>query len=109
MHKSLDLCVELTAPVENLPPEVVVAIALRYAQLDLSHASDPLRDPLTPRERRDLRWYLEEYWMWPYEGFAQCGAEVEALLVEVGRRLYQAVFGSPQAMCIVQAWSSQVS
>jgi hypothetical protein len=91
MHKSLDLCIEPTASVENVPPEVVATIALRYDQLDLSHAGDPLRDPLTPRERRDIRLYLEEYWMWPYEEFAQRSAEVEALLVEVGRRLYLVV------------------
>src|SRR5947209_19937991 len=109
MNEPLDLCVTLTVPSYEAPPGVIASITLRCEELGLSHRGGLLTDPLTPRERRDLRWYLEEYWMWPYEGFAQRGKEVEALLAEVGKRLYRTVFGSPQAMSIVQAWSSRVS
>ena len=63
-----------------------------------------MNDPLTQQERDDLRWYLEEYWKWPYEGFAQRAREVEELLPKLGKRLYESVFGSRQADRIVQKW-----
>src|SRR5438874_5725461 len=108
MNVPLDLCVTLAAPPQDAPSDVIASIMLSCETLDLSHTGGLLTDPLTQRERRDLQWYLEEYWMWPYEGFSQRGKEVEALLVAVGKRLYSTVFGNPQAMCIVQAWGSQV-
>ncbi|HEV7234728.1 MAG TPA: hypothetical protein VGN15_01020, partial [Ktedonobacteraceae bacterium] len=109
MSQRLDLSVTLTSPPSEAPVGVIASSALHCELLGLSHAGDFLTDPLTQHERRDLRWYLEEYWLWPYEGFAQRGNEVEALLVEVGRRLYRSVFGSPQARNIMQQWNSQES
>ena len=73
-----------------------------------NHAGDLLKDPLTQQERNDLRWYLEEYWKWPFEGFAQHAKEVEELLPELGKRLYESVFGSRQADRIVQKWLDTV-
>src|SRR6202035_1022000 len=40
-----------------------------------------------------------------YYEFAEHGKQVEALLVDIGKRLYQAVFG--HAMSIVQPWRLQ--
>src|SRR5439155_18752708 len=77
----LDLSITLTPPPAGSPPEVLATIALQCsAPLGLSHTGDLLTDPLTPLEHEELRWYLEEYWKWPYEGFAQRGQQVEALL-----------------------------
>jgi tetratricopeptide (TPR) repeat protein len=73
----------------------------------LTHTGDQLTDPLTQPEREELRWYLEEYWKWPYEGFAQRGQQVEALLPQVGKRLYDAICGSREADRIVQDWLKQ--
>ena len=107
MSQPLDLCVTLTSPPRDAPSDVIARIALHCETLDLSHTGNLLTDPLTQRERSDLRWYLEEYWRWPYEGFAQRGKEVEQLLVAVGQRLYQIVFGNAQAAAsLVQAWRS---
>ena len=107
MSQPLDLCVTLTSPPQDAPSDIIASIALDCEMLGLSYTGDLLTDPLTQRERHDLQWYLEEYWMWPYEGFAQRGNEVEALLTEAGKRLYRTVFGSTQAMSIAQTWSSQ--
>lgn len=109
MSQLPDLYVTLTSPPSEAPVGVIASSTLRCELLGLSHEGDLLTDPLTQQERRDLRWYLEEYWLWPYEGFAQRGKEVEALLVEVGRRLYRSVFGSPQARNIMQQWNAQES
>ena len=109
MNAPLDLCVTLTEPPDEGPSGAIASIALRCEELGLSHTGGLLTDPLTPRERRDLQWYLEEYWMWPYAGFARRGKEVEALLAEVGSRLYNSVLEGPQAISMKQAWSAQPS
>jgi hypothetical protein len=41
-----------------------------------------------------MPWSVEEYWQWPFLEFATRGKHVEALLGDVGHRLYDAVFGS---------------
>lgn len=107
MNRPLDVHVTLTSPPQDVPTDVIASIALGCEALGLSYSGDSLTDPLKQSERDDLRWYLEEYWLWPYEGFAQRGKEIEALLISVGKRLYNAVFGSIQAMSIVQTWISQ--
>src|SRR2546421_6947852 len=104
MSQLLDLSITLTPPPAGSPSEVIASIALRYEKLGLNHTGDLLTDPLTQQERDELQWYLEEYWKWPYEGFAQRGRRVEALLPKTGKRLYDAVFGSREADRIVQKW-----
>ena len=53
-----------------------------------------------------MRWYLEEYWKWPYEEFAIRGQQIEALLPALGKRLYEAVFGSVKAERTFREWHS---
>jgi len=107
MSQLLDLSIMLTPPSEGSLPDTIASITLRCDALGLSHFGDLLLDPLTPQEHEDLRWYLEEYWKWPFEGFATRGKQVELLLAEIGKRLYTAVFGNPMATSIVQAWRLQ--
>ncbi len=105
MSQLLDLAITLTPPGKGKKQSKAIAsIALNCAELGLNHAGDLLHDPLTQQERNDLRWYLEEYWKWPYEGFAQHARGVEELLPKLGKRLYESVFGSRQADRIVQKW-----
>ncbi|HEY6410186.1 MAG TPA: hypothetical protein VIY29_22245, partial [Ktedonobacteraceae bacterium] len=75
----LDLAITLTPPGEA-QSGAIATIALNCAVLGLNHTGDLLKDPLTQQERTDLRWYLEEYWKWPFEGFAQHARGVEELL-----------------------------
>ena len=100
----LDLTISFTAPPESAAVEVIAAIALSCPALGLSHSGDLLRSPLDERERADLAWYLEEYWQWPYEQFLERAHGVEGLLEELGKRLYDAVFGSLPARDLVQEW-----
>ena len=109
MSQSPEMCVIFTSQAHDAPAGTIASIMVHCKTLDLSHTGDLLTDPLSEQERNDLQWYLEEYWKWPYEGFAQRGKEIEALLTEVGKRLYRIVFGSTQAMSILQACSSQLS
>ncbi len=107
MNQALDLSIMLMQPPPDSPTDVIAGITLRCDALGLSHFGDLLRDPLTQQERDDLRWYLEEYWKWPYLEFAARGRRVEALLVDVGKRLYQAVFGNSEAQALLQQWQDQ--
>src|SRR5215472_19221886 len=107
MSQVLDLSVTLTPPPVGADPAVLASITLRYDALGLSHSGDLLRDPLTKQEREDLQWYLEEYWRWPYEGFLSRGRQIEALLPQIGKRLYESLFGSKEADRIVQKWLAE--
>ena len=71
-------------------------------------------DPLDGGEARllswaaaaeDLRWYLEDYWKWPYGGFAARARGVEAMLGRLGRHLYRQVFAAE--VNVVGAWRMQ--
>src|SRR5260221_2548624 len=103
----LDLCIALVPPPPGAPPETIATIELRCDQLGLQYAGDVLTDPLTSRERENVRWYLEEYVEWPYEQFLERGKKIEASLAEFGKRLYPAICASPGAMGLVQAWRLQ--
>src|SRR5712691_5729388 len=107
MVQLLDLSIMLNEPPQGSPPEVIASIALQCDPLGFSHTGDLLQDPLNQKERDDLRWYLEEYWKWPYLEFASRGRQIEMLLIEVGKRLYHAVFGSVEAQTLVQKWQKQ--
>src|SRR5205823_6682141 len=105
MSQLLDLSITLTPPPAGSPPEAIASITLGCsAPLGLSYSGDLLTDPLTQQERANLRWYLEEYSDWPYEQFLERAKQIEALLPEIGKRLYDNVFGSLKADRILQAW-----
>jgi len=104
MNQPLDLCIALTPPPDGASSGILASVTLNCELLGLSHAGELLADPLTPQEREDLRWYLEEYPKWPFEGFLERGRWVEQRLPVIGRRLYRAVFGSSGARQIMQAW-----
>src|SRR2546425_173826 len=102
MDQPLDLCITLVPPPVDAAPEAIAGIELRCDQLGLQHKGDILKDPLTVKDRENVSWYFEEYWKWPYEQFLERGKKIEASLPEFGRRLYQVVCGSPEAMSVVQ-------
>ncbi len=109
MNQLLDICLTLTPPPAERCAGTIAHVELRCDELGLSQPVNlqPLNDPFTPQERDELVWYLEHYWQWPYEEFARRGQQVEQLLTDVGKRLYAAVFGAPQAQGIVQPWRLQ--
>lgn len=104
MNQPLDLSIHLLPPPAGSPAEVLASIALRFDFTGLAHKGDVLLNPLTPQERENLRWYLEEYAEWPYEQFLQRARKIEAILPELGKRLYHTVFASAGALSLVQAW-----
>src|SRR5437763_7722802 len=109
MSQLLDLSITLTPPPAGSPPEAIASIGLRCDPQGLAHSGDLLSDPLTQQERANLRWYLEEYSDWPYEQFLERAKQIEGLLPEIGKRLYDNVFGSLKADRILQAWRLEKS
>src|SRR6266571_1752900 len=104
----LDLSITLTKAPQEAPAEAIARISLRCDTLGLTpYEEDLLTDPLTEQERKELRWYLEEYPLWPYYEFAERAKLIEALLPEIGKRLYKALFGSFGAISTLQAWRLQ--
>src|SRR6266704_1014205 len=104
MQQPLDLSVLLTAPPQGAPPDVLASVTVQCDELGMGWAGGVLLDPVARQERDELRWYLSEYWKWPYLGFAERGKRIESLLPRVGQRLYEAVFRHAEAGDIVRAW-----
>lgn len=102
-----NLYIVLTPLPPDAPPNVIATFALFDHESRQSPINGLLLDPLSPNEHKSLYWYLEEYWKWPYLEFATRGRQVEALLVEVGQRLYRAAFGSVPAQDLVKQWLKQ--
>jgi tetratricopeptide (TPR) repeat protein len=60
--------------------------------------------PLGVLEAEELRWYLEEYFVWPVGQFKKRAARVEAKLPKWGRELYQTSLALPVSQEAFAAW-----
>ncbi|MBV8857162.1 MAG: tetratricopeptide repeat protein [Acidobacteria bacterium] len=60
--------------------------------------------PLGLLEAEELRWYLEEFYVWPIGIFQERAARVEERLPEWGRALYDAALAPQAAQETLQAW-----
>src|SRR5690242_8117556 len=106
MNQMLDLHLTLRAPPAGAAPETIASLEVRCDALGLSPVSGLLSDPLKDGEREQLRWYLEEYWKWPFEQFKERAKGIERLLGEIGQRFYQQLSFNTNADRILQAWST---
>jgi tetratricopeptide (TPR) repeat protein len=60
--------------------------------------------PLGVIEAEELRWYLEEFYVWPIGIFQERAARVEARLPEWGQDLYRAALAPDTAREALSAW-----
>lgn len=60
--------------------------------------------PLGAIEAEELRWYLEEYFVWPVGIFKERAERIEAQLPKWGEKLYRAAFTPPVAHEAFTAW-----
>lgn len=60
--------------------------------------------PLGVLEAEELRWYLEEFYVWPIGIFQERAARVEERLPEWGRALYDAALAPQAAQETLKAW-----
>ena len=101
----LDLSITLSPPPPGAPKNAVATMMLRCDELGLAHEGSLLLHPLTREESEELRWYLRDYWQWPFAEFAVRGERVEReLLPSAGKRLYAALCASIETTRIVEGW-----
>ncbi|MGZ8095474.1 MAG: CHAT domain-containing protein [Methylosarcina sp.] len=60
--------------------------------------------PLGPIELDDLRWYLEQYQIWPAGEFKRRAERIAAKLPQWGQALYQAALNDELARQLAQKW-----
>ncbi|HEY0171593.1 MAG TPA: tetratricopeptide repeat protein [Pyrinomonadaceae bacterium] len=60
--------------------------------------------PLGPIEAEELRWYLEEYFVWPVGIFRERAGRVEEQLPEWGQALYRAAVASDSVKEALDGW-----
>lgn len=60
--------------------------------------------PLGVIEADDLRWYLEEYYVWPIGGFKERAERIETQLPVWGQELYKSALAPPVAQEALNAW-----
>ncbi|MFK7922142.1 MAG: CHAT domain-containing protein, partial [Bacteroidia bacterium] len=60
--------------------------------------------PIGLLESEDLRWYLEEYYLWPTELFQQRARTIEANLPKWGEELFRSIRKSDSARDVMAAW-----
>jgi len=79
-------------------------VRVRSPELDIEAAPQPFADPLAAESLllEDLRWYMEDYTAWPVGPYRKRAQRVEDGLIDIGGRLFQAVFTDPKAMSIWQ-------
>lgn len=61
--------------------------------------------PIGPIEAGELRWYLEQYAIWPSHYFAARAGKVERNLVEWGKWLHAAALPLAHTTNVLQAWA----
>ena len=81
MDSPLRLFIELK-PLQSPVPDTLASIALRYDELTCSGGTLTTDAALSEKEINKLRWYLEEYWQWPYEQFKKRAEEIENDLID---------------------------
>jgi hypothetical protein len=96
-----------SAPRQNLLPMSDVELSLRFSgnsQINVSfNGTDsgalPFENPVTAKDRSDIRWYIETYAVASLEApDDQEAKRIEARLVEIGKALFEAVFSSRKAV-----------
>ena len=100
----LDLTITLTPPPSDASTGILAFLTLRCDTLGPIQCAGIFPDLLTQKERDLLTWYLEQFWKWPYEVFAERGEVVERLLPEIGRRLYHTLTEIPGSLRILEPW-----
>ncbi|NOZ27623.1 MAG: tetratricopeptide repeat protein [Chloroflexi bacterium] len=83
-------------------PESPITCSLHCQELYLDSEPAPFITPLTDKELAELRWYLELYWRWPTGPDYARAQKLESRLEDMGRRLWQSLFGHADAMRVAQ-------
>ena len=70
-----------------------VEVSLEHGETRLS-SRRPFLFHLASEDHERIRWYLEDYVQYPIDPAPRIAAEVESRMVQIGRELFEAVFGT---------------
>ena len=75
---------------------------LRFGSQTASGTLPPL---ISDEQREDMRWYLEDYIVWPFMEFRTRGERMAAELAALGKQLFATIFdSSTKAIKIYGDW-----
>jgi tetratricopeptide (TPR) repeat protein len=74
------------------PDQYQILVELTGPDIARQTVTAPLTFALTAQDRRDLRWYFEDYLQVPFAPEQQIAARIEARLAAIGVELFRAVF-----------------
>ncbi len=81
----LELTIDFDHIAPDAPEDTPVSFSVRNEQTGESWNGGEFRCPLKAEALDDVRWYLEEYWTWPFGPFRDRAHQVEAQLGAYGR------------------------
>ncbi len=114
MDDELTLQLTLRSPEATDPPGTLARFEAVCSEMgsDVGNGLIPERlagdggAPLSwPDAAGELKWYLEDYWKWPYGGFAERARAVEAMAARVGRLLLRQLLGGAGA--VIYPWLNE--
>jgi len=98
--------IELTVDFDHIDPDAPndtpVPFSVRNEQTGESWSEGEFRCPLG-----EMRWYLEEYWRWPFGPFRDRAHQIEAHLEGWGRALFNALVYERQPARIYERFLNQ--
>jgi len=92
----LELTVDFGSVAPGAPDDTPVPFSVRNEGTGESWSKGEFRCPLDEKALGDVRWYLEEYWQWPFGPFRGRAHGIEARLEGWGRDLFNALFDARQ-------------
>jgi len=87
-----ELTVDFGPIATSAPEDTPVPFTVRNERTGESWSEGEFRCPLDEQAVGDMRWYLEEYWQWPFGPFRDRAHGIEARLEGWGRALFNALF-----------------
>lgn len=102
-----ELTVDFGSIAPDAPEDAPVPFTVRNERTGESWSEGQFRCPLDEQAVGDMRWYLEEYWQWPFGPFRDRAHGIEAQLEGWGRALFNALFYARESAHIYELFLNQ--
>jgi len=102
-----ELTVDFGPIAPDAPEDAPVSFTVRNEGTGESWSEGKFRCPLAEQALADIRWYLEEYWQWPFGPFRDRAHGIKARLEDHGRALFGALFYAREPSRIYEHFLNQ--
>ena len=102
-----ELTVDFGPIAPDAPEDTPVPFTVRNEGTSESWPGGQFRCPLDTQALADVRWYLEEYWRWPFGAFRDRAHGIEAQLEGYGRAFFDALFYAREPARIYEHFLNQ--